>query len=88
MYVPEVCFMFVGFLCLSLFLLCIALCTFKICNHLEEEEKVGCFTITVLQKEILCGYSSQCHGLVCFVCLWYFLIILANFFILTNACEP
>ena len=26
-------------------LLCITLCPFKFCNHLEEEEKTGCFAI-------------------------------------------
>ena len=30
-------------------LLCITLCPFKFCNHLEEEEKAGCFAIIVLQ---------------------------------------
>ena len=39
--------LFVGDLCLSL--LCITLCSFKFCNHLEEEEKAGCFAIFVLQ---------------------------------------
>ena len=29
-------------------LLCIALCLFYFCNHLEEVEKVGCFAIIVL----------------------------------------
>ena len=40
MYFP----LFVGVLCLSLFL-----CPFWFCNHLEEEEKAGCFAIIVLQ---------------------------------------
>ena len=30
-------------------LLCIILCPSQFCNHLEEEEKVGCFAIIVLQ---------------------------------------
>ena len=30
-------------------LLCITLCSFLFCNHLEEEEKAGCFVIIVLQ---------------------------------------
>ena len=25
-------------------LLCIILCPFKFCNHLEEEERAGCFS--------------------------------------------
>ena len=34
-----------------LVLLCITLCPFYFCNHLEEEEKPGCFAIIVLQKD-------------------------------------
>ena len=34
---------------LSSVLLCITLCPFLFCNHLEEEEKAGCFAINVLQ---------------------------------------
>ena len=30
-------------------LLCINLCPFKFCNHLEEKENAGCFAIIVLQ---------------------------------------
>ena len=30
-------------------LLCITLCSFQFCNHLEEEGKAGCFAIFVLQ---------------------------------------
>ena len=30
------------------FLLCITLCPFQFCNHLEEEEKAGCFAVIVL----------------------------------------
>ena len=29
-------------------LLCITLCPFYFCNHLEEEEKAGCFAIITL----------------------------------------
>ena len=29
------------------FLLCSALCIFKLCNHLDEEEIAGCFTVFV-----------------------------------------
>ena len=36
-------------------LLCITLCPFHFCNHLEEEEKVGCFSIIVLQ--MYCYYT-------------------------------
>ena len=30
-------------------LLCITLCLFLFCNHLEKEEKAGCFAIIVLK---------------------------------------
>ena len=38
-------------------LLCITLCPFKFCNHLEEEEKGGCFDIIVLQIHCCCRCS-------------------------------
>ena len=34
-------------------LLCITLCPFLFCNHLEEEEKAGCFAIIVEQIYIV-----------------------------------
>ena len=34
-------------------LLCIALCPFYFCNHLEEEEKASCFAGVVLQMFLL-----------------------------------
>ena len=50
--------------CLSLF--CITVCPFYFCNHLEEEEKAGCFAIIVL--EMYCYYKySVGRGLVCSV---------------------
>ena len=38
-------------------LLCITLCPFLFCNHLEEEEKAGCFAIIVLR--IYCYYKCS-----------------------------
>ena len=38
-------------------LLCITLCPFKFCNHLEEEEKAGCFAIVFLQ--MFCYYKCS-----------------------------
>ena len=38
-------------------LLCITLCPFKFCNHLEEEEKACCFAIIVLQMYCYCKCS-------------------------------
>ena len=38
-------------------LLCITLCPFYFCNHLEEEEKAGCLAIIVLQ--MYCYYKCS-----------------------------
>ena len=46
-------------------LLCINLCPFYFCNHLKDEEKAGCFAITVLQ--MWCYYKCSVafpHGAV------------------------
>ena len=46
-------------------LLCINLCPFLFCNHLEEEVKAGCFAIIVLQ--MYCYYKCSValpHGAV------------------------
>ena len=46
-------------------LLCIALCPFYFYNHLEEEEKAGCFALVVLQ--MYCYYECSVahpHGAV------------------------
>ena len=59
MYTP----LFVGVLCLSLFcyaLLCVHTSFF---NHLEEEEKAGCFAIIVSQVSCYCKCSVALpHG--------------------------
>ena len=67
-------------------LLCITLCPFWFCNHLEEEERTGCFVVVVfcltdvLLLYMFCDSSSWCRGLICGVWLLYFLIILTYFF--------
>ena len=46
-------------------LLCITLCPFQFCNHLEEDEKAGCFAFIVL--EVYCYYKCSValpHGAV------------------------
>ena len=44
-------------------LLCITLCPFKFCNHLEEVEKSGCFAFIVLQTSCYCKCSMALpHG--------------------------
>ena len=46
-------------------LLCINLCPFLFCNHLEEEEKAVCFAIIVLQMFCYCKSSVVLpHGIV------------------------
>ena len=47
-------------------LLCITLCPFQFCNHLEEEDKAGCFAIIVLQRFCFCICSVALpHGAPC-----------------------
>ena len=44
-------------------LLCITLCPFQFRNHLEGEEKVGCFAFIVLQMSCYCKcYVALPHG--------------------------
>ena len=38
-------------------LLCITLCPFWFCNHLEEEERAGCFVFIVLWAYCYCKCS-------------------------------
>ena len=49
----------------------IALCPFWFCNHIDEEEKAGCFAIIVFRMSCCCkcpvGSSSRYRGLVCSV---------------------
>ena len=33
---------------------CITLCPFLFCNHLEEEERAGCFAFVVLRMSCYC----------------------------------
>ena len=42
---------------LVLLFICITLWAFLFCNHLEEEEKAGCFAINVLQ--MYCYYKCS-----------------------------
>ena len=49
MYFP----LFAGFLCLSLFGMHYFL-SFLVCNHLEEEERAGCFVFVVLRMSHYC----------------------------------
>ena len=48
---------FVFFLCLSHFVLCIALCHFRFCNNIDEVEKAGCFISFVFLVLCDCYFS-------------------------------
>ena len=43
----------VGFCNCSMFL-CVTLCPFKLCNHLDGEERAGCFALCVLLVSLDC----------------------------------
>ena len=72
----------------SVFVPCFAVQWFVsslVCHHLDPEERPGCFTlfdflVRVLWLLLFCGSSSWCHGLVCSVWMWYFLIIFTYFY--------
>ena len=58
--------MFVRVLCWSLFLVCITLCHFYFCNHLDEEERE---LVALLLLSFGCFFYSNCpaalpHGAV------------------------
>ena len=42
-----------------LVLLSITLCPFKLCNHLEEEERAGCFAFIVLRMSCYCNVTDK-----------------------------
>ena len=55
-------------LCFVFVLLCITLCTFQFRNHLEEEERAGCFAFIVLHVRL--SFYCKClatlpQGAVC-----------------------
>ena len=74
-------------------LLCITLCPFWFCNHLEEEEKAGCFVIVL---QMYCYYKCSVaipHGP--WVGLQYVIVVfpdhthlLDNIFWETMTCDP
>ena len=43
------------------------------CNHLDDEERAGCFTLIVFMcvAYYYRGSSSQCGSLVCTMLLWF-----------------
>ena len=44
-------------------LVCITLCPFLFCNHLDEEERTGCFADIVFQMSCYCRISVALpHG--------------------------
>ena len=55
----------------------VTLCPFLFCDHLDGEESwLLCLVCLPGVSWLLCGYSSQCHGFVCSLWLWYSLTIL------------
>ena len=49
-------------------MLCITLCPFWFCNHLEEEERAGCFGFIVLQVSRYCKCPVTLpYGAVCVI---------------------
>ena len=63
--------LFVWVLCLVHILLCSTLCPFNVCNHLDGEERAGCFTFSffLISCDCLCsvalprgalGWSAYC----------------------------
>ena len=53
----------VGVLCLVFVLLCIAKCIFEFCNHLDEDERAGCFALVVFLMPCSCKCSVALpHG--------------------------
>ena len=42
-------------------LVCIALCPFKFCNHLGEEEKAGCFAFIFFLMSCYCKCPVALH---------------------------
>ena len=67
-----------GFCVLVVVLLCITKCPFKFFNHIDEEERAGCFTLIVFllscdcTRSVTLPYSAVgCHGKtpeVCWIC--------------------
>ena len=55
----------------------VTLCPFLFCDHLDGEEKelVALLSLSSWCLVIECGFSSQCHGFVCSLWLWYSLTI-------------
>ena len=56
----------------------VTLCPFLFYNHLDGEERESwllCLVCLPGVSWLLCGYSSQCHGFVCSLWLWYSLTI-------------
>ena len=50
--------------CVCLCLVCITLCPFRFCNHLDEEERAGCFDFIVFRMSCYCVTVALPHGAV------------------------
>ena len=63
----------VGFCNCFMFCLCVTLCPFQFCNHLDGEKRAGCFAKFVFLVSHDCCVALPDHT------MWYFLIILTYF---------
>ena len=75
-----VCFpLFVGALCFVFVLLCIALCPFWFCGHLEEEERTGYFAAAAVilkrRRGLVTLLLLSCRCVVAVGVLWLFLAV-------------
>ena len=68
-------------------LLCITLCSFEFCNHLEEEEKAGCFVVIVLQTFCYYKYSMALPYGGCGWSAVSFVVFPDHTHLLFNTCE-
>ena len=50
----------------------------------RKRELVALLCLSSCVSWLLCGSSSRCHGFVCSLWLWYFLIILTYYFFFTS----
>ena len=54
---------------------CVALCPFLFCNHLEQEEKAGCFAIIIIYRCIVTISVLRLFLTVPWVCLRFEIVV-------------
>ena len=70
-----------------LVLLCIALCPFLFCNHLEQEEKAGCFAIIIIYRCIVNISVLRLFLTVPWVCLQFVIVVFPDHTHLLFLCQ-